>query len=121
MGEAREEAAIRLEGGWVLQGPRRLRFILGDTELAQADIGIVVGREPALCERLIDDATVSRRHCRFSLREGRLYVEDLNSLNGTWLGGRGLAPFQPEPVGDESVTLARLTFAVTRVNAGAMS
>lgn len=114
----RDEAS-RLEGGWVLQGPRRLRFVLGDTELAQADIGIVVGREPSLCERPIDDATISKRHCRFSLREGRLYVEDLNSLNGTWLDGRNLAPFDPAPVDpDKSVTLARLTFTVTRVNAG---
>jgi len=116
----RREDSNRLEGGWVLQGPRRLRFVLGDTELAQADIGIVIGREPGLCERLIDDATISKRHCRFSLREGRLYVEDLNSLNGTAVDGRGLAPFRPAPVSAEtSVTIARLIFTVSRVNTGA--
>lgn len=116
MRAVREEMPNRLEGGWVLQGARRLRFVLGDTELAQADIGIVVGREPAVCDRPIDDVTISRRHCRFSLREGRLYIEDLNSLNGTWVDGRGLAPFHAVPVDDDrSVTLARLTFTVTRV------
>jgi two-component system, NtrC family, response regulator AtoC len=112
----------RLEGGWVLQGGgrRRMRFVLGETELAHADIGLVVGRHPALCDRLIDDMTISRRHCRFSLREGRLLVEDLNSLNGTRVAGRDIAPFKPVVLADgDTVTLGRLALTVSRVMAEA--
>lgn len=109
-----------LEGGWVLQGAgtRPIRLVLGDTELAHADIGLVVGRHPALCDRTIDDVTISRRHCRFSLREGRLFVEDLNSLNGTLVHGQDLAPFDPVSVTEgETVTLGRLMLTVARLSA----
>jgi predicted component of type VI protein secretion system len=111
----------RLEGGWVLQaaGRRRLRFVLGETELAQADIGLVLGRHPALCDRTVDDLTISRRHCRFSLREGHLLIEDLNSLNGTRVDGRDKAPFSPQPVTDgNTVTLGRVALTVGRLEAG---
>jgi pSer/pThr/pTyr-binding forkhead associated (FHA) protein len=35
--------------------------------------------------RLADDATVSPRHARFTLRRGALVVEDLGSVNGTFV------------------------------------
>ena len=35
----------------------------------------------------IDDKTVSRRHLRIVLRENRLFVTDLKSENGTFIGG----------------------------------
>jgi predicted component of type VI protein secretion system len=106
----------RLEGGWVLQGAGRRRYVLGETELAQADIGLVLGRHPALCDRALDDLTISHRHCRFSLREGRLMVEDLNSLNGTRVDGRDIVPFSPVPVADgNTVTLGRIALTVSRL------
>ena len=55
--------------------------------LGQAHLGIVLGRHPALCDLTIDDQTVSKRHCRFSIADGEFVVEDLNSLNGTWIEG----------------------------------
>lgn len=106
-----------LAGGWGLQavGRRALRIVLGDMELAR-DLGFVVGRHSAVCDRTIDDSTLSRRHCRFSARGGRLFVEDLNSLNGTLVGGEDLAPFTPVPVREgQVVTLGRLTLRVQRV------
>jgi predicted component of type VI protein secretion system len=91
-----------LEGGWVLEGTdsagRRVRLAIADRELARAELGIVVGRHPALCERLIDDPTVSRRHTRLGLDRGWLAVEDLNSLNGTLLDDREVPRFRPVPL-----------------------
>ena len=113
---------LTLEGGWVLQGAggRRMRFVLGETELAHADIGLVVGRDPAVSDRVIDNITISHRHCRFSLREGRLFIEDLNSLNGTQVDGRDIAPFSPVPVAEgNTVTLARVSLTVRRLHAEA--
>jgi predicted component of type VI protein secretion system len=106
-----------LAGGWALQavGRRALRIVLGDMELTR-DLGFVVGRHPAVCDRTIDDGTVSRRHCRFSVHGGRLFVEDLNSLNGTLVGGEDLAPFTPVPLHENQViALGRLALRVQRL------
>jgi FHA domain len=101
---ARFERADRLvEGGWVLQGRdgggAPLRIVLGETELAHAYLGLTLGRHPALCERVVEDLSVSRRHLRIGLDAGALFVEDLNSLNGTLLDGAELPPFRPMPIG----------------------
>lgn len=39
---------------------------------------------------------VSRRHVRILKREGSVVVEDLGSINGTFINGRRLAPYLPE-------------------------
>ncbi len=43
---------------------------------------------------------VSRRHARLSLREDQVFLEDLNSLNGTFLNSTRLVPELPYPVED---------------------
>ena len=48
---------------------------------------ITIGRDPS-CEVFLNDRTVSRRHAHLSLRDGKAFVEDLGSLNGTWVDGR---------------------------------
>jgi predicted component of type VI protein secretion system len=110
-----------LEGGWRLKGvgeaQSSIRIVLGDTELARAYPGLVVGRHPALCDRILDDLTISHRHCRFSIRDERLYVEDLNSLNGTLVDSRELFPFEPFAVAESAtVSLGRLVLTVARVD-----
>lgn len=109
-----------LEGGWALQGTdgagRAVRIVLGESELARAYLGLTVGRHPALCERVISDEGVSRRHFRIGLADGKVFVEDLNSLNGTILDGQIIAPFQPIKLfagheivaGHVSLTVSRL-------------
>jgi pSer/pThr/pTyr-binding forkhead associated (FHA) protein len=39
---------------------------------------------------------VSRRHARILKREGTVVVEDLGSINGTFVNGKRLAPYLPE-------------------------
>jgi len=39
---------------------------------------------------------VSRRHARIFNREGTVVVEDLGSINGTFLNGKQLVPYLPE-------------------------
>jgi diguanylate cyclase (GGDEF)-like protein len=46
----------------------------------------VIGRA-AVAAVKIDDPSISRQHCQIVRREGRLYVEDLGSRNGTRLNG----------------------------------
>ena len=49
--------------------------------------GNTVGRDPDADIR-IDHASVSRRHARITVRGGEAILEDLESRNGTFLGGR---------------------------------
>ena len=48
--------------------------------------GLVIGRALA-CEITIDDSYASGRHARLYDRDGHVYVEDLNSTNGTYVNG----------------------------------
>jgi pSer/pThr/pTyr-binding forkhead associated (FHA) protein len=70
----------------------------------------VLGRSH-LCDEQIDDLMVSRRHCLFSLRDGRVWVEDLESRNGTRLNGQRLTAARPIQEGDV-LEVANLEFGV---------
>ena len=96
--------------------------MFGETELSRAYLGVTVGRHPALCDRVIDDPGISRRHLRVGITEGRLFAEDLNSLNGTVLDGEEIPPFQPVPLSpDQVLTLGeRGAHRVAAVRRGAL-
>ncbi len=49
--------------------------------------GVVIGRAQE-CDVVVEDPSVSRRHARLVVHEGRYGLEDLESLNATLLGGR---------------------------------
>jgi pSer/pThr/pTyr-binding forkhead associated (FHA) protein len=70
----------------------------------------VVGRHPD-CDRRLDDRSVSRRHCAFSVRDGRVWVKDLGSLNGTALNGKPLEGATPLAQ-DDRLELGHLCFVV---------
>lgn len=108
-----------LAEGWGLEGAdgagREIRLVFGEDELAKAYLGLTIGRHPQLCERTIDDPTVSRRHLRIGLRGGELFAEDVNSLNGTLLDGQGLTPFQAVVLREgQTLTLGRAILRVRR-------
>lgn len=51
---------------------------------------VPLGAAPVVCGRsdgdlVVPGETVSRHHARFSVRDGHAVVEDLGSLNGTWI------------------------------------
>jgi predicted component of type VI protein secretion system len=71
----------------------------------------VLGRHPG-CEYRLNDPLISRRHCAFSPRHGRAWVEDLASLNGTWLNGEPVTSARPLADGD----LLELVLIPLRVN-----
>ena len=70
---------------------------------------VVVGRSDALSgvapdldlEPYADElAGLSRRHARFSWRNDRYWIEDLNSVNWTYVNNQRLAPERPAPLND---------------------
>lgn len=55
----------------------------GARYLINSDV-TTAGRHPR-CDIFLDDVTVSRNHARFTRRDGHIWVEDENSLNGTYV------------------------------------
>ncbi|MFR5633993.1 MAG: FHA domain-containing protein [Monoglobales bacterium] len=47
---------------------------------------IKIGRKHE-CDICIENATLSGHHCEIYLRNGKMYIRDLNSTNGTYLNG----------------------------------
>jgi hypothetical protein len=115
----RSPSPVLLEAGWMLEGTdgagMPVRLVFGETELQSAYLGITLGRHPALVERLIADPTVSARHCRLGLADGRPFIEDLNSLNGTVLEDALVPPFQPVPLEEgDTVILGKVQLQLRR-------
>jgi len=89
-------------------GPLSIRLKIGDQERkveASLEKAIHMGRlDPASDVFPEIDLTkdnglekgVSRRHARILKREGTVVVEDLGSINGTFINGKRLAPYLPE-------------------------
>lgn len=75
-----QSASIPKQGSWRLIGSNRT-FILSDGEN-------IIGRDPA-CTVWLDDPDVSRRHARIRIYSAprSALLDDLNSTNGTSLGG----------------------------------
>jgi pSer/pThr/pTyr-binding forkhead associated (FHA) protein len=64
----------------VIRGPNNgARFLL------DRDV-VTVGRHPG-SDIFLDDITVSRRHAEFRRVDGRFWVHDVGSLNGTYVNG----------------------------------
>ena len=73
----------------------RVRIELSPALFASQRLGISLGRHPDLVDEVVADASVSRRHLRIAAEGDQLYVEDLNSSNGTFLNEQRLSPFKP--------------------------
>lgn len=57
------------------------------------------------------EAKVSRRHARITLREGKYFLEDLGSTNGTFVNrGKRLLPGQLQPLQDGDEIIVGKTF-----------
>ena len=88
-----------------------LLYSVHGVKAVQLGVGapVVVGRVwPA--DVVVDDASLSRTHARFTLRDGVVVLEDLGSTNGTWLNGERVtsASMRAEDevrIGDVSVSL----------------
>src|SRR5437016_1663159 len=50
----------------------------------------LIGRSPSCALRLLGDVTVSRQHCQLDVNGPDASVQDLGSLNGTYLNGENI-------------------------------
>jgi pSer/pThr/pTyr-binding forkhead associated (FHA) protein len=72
----------------------------GSHEIPLTTVETLVGRQKG-CKLRIPSGTVSRHHCRLLYEDDRLFVEDLNSSNGTFLNGARVQGKQLVQPGDE--------------------
>ncbi|MCC6126619.1 MAG: FHA domain-containing protein, partial [Pirellulales bacterium] len=69
---------------------------------------VVLGRHPQ-CEIVLESASVSRQHAKIAFSEGKYFLEDLNSRNGTYLNGKLAVKPQLLKEGDE-IRICDLSF-----------
>lgn len=82
--------------------PYRLKMI--DPETSQVfplSEEVTIGRAPGCSIPLADDTYVSQLHARIYVRDGKPFVEDLGSTNGTFLNRDRLSKTMPLHRGDK--------------------
>ncbi len=72
-----------------------MRFDGRDTEVDVGADQCVIGRADFLAVRMPACPTMSREHLRVEYGDGKVWITDLGSSNGTFLGGRRLPPKTP--------------------------
>ena len=55
---------------------------------------IILGKKKEEADYVIEDASVSRMHARITRDKEGIYLEDLNSTNGTFKNGLRLQPYE---------------------------
>jgi FHA domain len=73
----------------------------GTVSQHSVDGALILGRERATADLVIEDPGVSRRHARVLPDNGALVVEDLGSSNGTYVNGRRISGPVEVADGDE--------------------
>jgi hypothetical protein len=75
----------------------QIDFTVQEPALQETESGLLIGRS-ARANFVIDHDSVSRNHARFLLENGTLCLEDLDSMNGTWVDGQRLEANTPVPL-----------------------
>ena len=105
--KTRPDAAAACRGGHVRVNdqpakPFKLKMI--DPATSQVfPLGeeVTIGRAPGCSVPLADDTYVSQLHARIYIRDGKPFVEDLGSTNGTFLNRDRLSKTMPLRRGDK--------------------
>ena len=75
--------------------------IKGEYAGAEAAVGngIVIGRDPAACQLVLNKDKVSRRHCKIAYNPANnTYVVTDYSSNGTYISGKAMQKNQPTEI-----------------------
>jgi hypothetical protein len=82
--------------------PYKLKMIDPDTsQIFPLGEEVTIGRAPGCSVPLADDTYVSQLHARIYIRDGKPFVEDLGSTNGTFLNRDRLSKTMPLHRGDK--------------------
>lgn len=83
--------------------PRRLYTADGRILLQLTGEKYMIGKKKEDVDLVLDDFSVSRMHARISKESDGIYIEDLNSTNGTYQNGIRMHPYEKKKleIGDE--------------------
>lgn len=83
--------------------PYRLLTPEGKLYLTLDRPSLSIGKKKGEVDLVLQDASVSRIHARITNVEGDIYLEDLNSTNGTYQNGQRMHPYEKKKLeeGDE--------------------
>jgi hypothetical protein len=119
------EPATPNKGDWVLSGfdtlgnTLRVAIPLADLDKAMQgpEKGVVLGRSSSLADKIVNDASVSRRHAKLSrTAEGGLQIGDLNSAYGTKVNDEIVPAFEARPVSaGDKVTMGAITLDLSQM------
>lgn len=94
----------------ILTGPGKgSRYLIDSQELT-------IGRDPSN-DIFLDDITVSRKHAKLT-KKSQFFVEDLNSLNGTYLNANSIKKSSLKNGDEVQIGKYRLTFFVAHESKG---
>ena len=64
---------------------------------------MAIGKKKGEVDLVLEEASVSRIHARITNVDGKYYLEDLNSTNGTFRNGLRMQPYEKKMLeeGDE--------------------
>jgi pSer/pThr/pTyr-binding forkhead associated (FHA) protein len=99
---------LSIEDGGRIELPLSKEVVLGRLDASRA-----VFPDVDLTSESGMDKGVSRRHACISRRENQVLIEDLNSLNGTFLNGNRLVPELPYPIKEgDQIQLGKLILTI---------
>lgn len=70
----------------------RMQFDGADIRIPTAGNKLIIGRNPAKADICFSEVGLSREHCSLEMRDGKVYVTDLGSTNGTSIMRGGRSP-----------------------------
>jgi pSer/pThr/pTyr-binding forkhead associated (FHA) protein len=107
--DAFKSLVLSIEEGGRIELPLSKEIVIGRLDASHA-----VFPDVDLSNEQGAEKGVSRRHARISRRDDQVFIEDLNSLNGTFLNATRLVPELPYPLkGGDQVQLGKLILTVT--------
>lgn len=99
---------LSIEDGGRIELPLTKEVVIGRLDASHA-----VFPDVDLTNEQGTEKGVSRRHARISRRDDQVFLEDLNSLNGTFLNATRLVPELPYPLkGGDQVQLGKLILTI---------
>ena len=73
---------------------------------------LTIGKFSNLSDVVLKDPTVSRIHARVLREDGEMYIQDLNSKNGTFINGKRLLPNEKMVIiPDDEIAFGKCSFA----------
>lgn len=75
----------------------------------------LIGRESSSCDLVVMEPAVSRKHARFFIENGTVYIEDVSEHNGTYLNGEKIPPLGRGVIHEgDTIQLGRAEIVIDR-------